>query len=185
VFLKQSLNEMKKGKTSLDKQVSDEEYQLKKIHYLNSELQVDLEFNKSLLKLSAGGLVLSVTLMQLFINSGELNFKGFLWTSWILLLVATIFCLIFYKIAQTSLRNKHQKLEYMFNTEPPKRYEEAFDIIHQDSIREALGNMHWNEKIKKKFDTLLVFLTTNFSLIISLLFISGVILLLVFVSFNL
>ncbi|GAA5523308.1 hypothetical protein LQ318_15285 [Aliifodinibius salicampi] len=176
---------MIKGKTELDEQVSDEEYQSKKIHYLNSELQVDLAFNKSLMNLSAGGLVLSVTFMQLFVKDGGLALKGLLWTSWILLLAATVLCLFFFKIVQSSLRNKHQKLEYMFNTDPPERYDEAFEEINRESIREALGDIRWSEKIKKKLNSVLSFLAVHFPLITSVLFISGVIFLLLFVSYNL
>ena len=172
-------------KTPLDEIVSDDEYYSKQIHYLNSELQVELEFNKSLMNLSAGALVLSITVMQLFLGNGNLIFRKLLWGSWFFLFASTLFCLSFFKIVQNSLRKKNQKLEYMYRTEPPERYDQLSKTYSRDSIEDALGVKKWSKLTSKIFKGVVSFHVIHFSKIISVLFMAGVTLLIVFTYMNL
>lgn len=172
-------------KTPLDKQVSEDEFNSKKAYFLNSELQVELEFNKSLMNLSAGGLVLSVTFMQIFVDNEGLVFLFLLWVSWGLLLIATLLCLSFFKIVHKSLRQKHEHLEYMYASEPPERYDELAKEISRQGIREAMDLIPWHEKFTDGFKSFLEFLICKFSFIASALFITGIIVLISFVYLNL
>lgn len=169
----------------LDKQISEDEFNSQKSYFLNSEFQVELEFNKSLLSLSAGGLVLSVTIMQIFVDSSSLIHLCLLWVAWGLLLIATVLSLFFYKIVQKSIHRKHEHLEHMYHTKPPERYDELFKKMQEKGIKESLGLIKWYEKANQKFKSVIESVINSYSSITTVFFISGIIVLIFFVYLNL
>lgn len=175
-------------KTIFDRIVSEEEYLNKKSSLNDYILQTELDYNKSLMNLSGGALALSVTVVQIFLPN-KINYPELLYLAWFLLSLSTILCLLFFKISLQEQKVEIEKVEYLYNTKPPKRIDDFREHHQKEALRNDFIKRSLIEKIQAKTKRFLGSLRKGilnyFSNIVSILFIGGIFSLMLFTYFNL